>query len=181
MQLELLAHVSTPIPDLSAVYLPGLDIAQHSLLGDEFARPGPSELASRLEALRAYYAALDRLLAPYLTAERDELVMIVTEPGRVRGNSGARVAIRGPIARTHELSSVPTALAPTVLYALGVPLTREFSTAPLFDALDPRFTTRYPVRYVSSYGSPSTSGVRRAGQPLDQEMIDRLRSLGYVR
>ena len=28
MQLELLTHVSTPAPDLSAVYLPGLDIAQ---------------------------------------------------------------------------------------------------------------------------------------------------------
>jgi hypothetical protein len=181
LQLELLAHVSTTIPDVSAVYLPGLDIAQHSLLGDESVRPAPSELASRLEALRAYYAALDRLLAPYLTAKGDELVMIVTEPGRVRGNSSAHVALRGPIARTHELSGVPTALAPTVLYALGVPLTREFSTAPLLDALDPRFTTKYPVRYVSSYGSPSASGVTRAGQPLDQEMIDRLRSLGYVR
>lgn len=181
MQLELLAHVSTPVPDLSAVYLPGLDIAQHSLLGDESSRPGPSELASRLEALKAYYVALDRLLASSLTADRDELVVIVTEPGRVRGNGAARVALRGVVARTHELSSAPTALAPTVLYALGVPLTREFSTGPLVEALDPQFTARYPLRYVASYGAPSTSGARRAGQPLDQEMIDRLRSLGYVR
>jgi hypothetical protein len=181
MQLELLAQVSTPVPDLSAVYLPGLDIAQHSLLGDESSRPGPSELASRLEALKAYYIALDRLLASSLTADRDELVVIVTEPGRVRGNGTARVALRGVIARSHELSSAPTALAPTVLYALGVPLTREFSTGPLVEALDPQFTTRYPLRYVASYGAPSTSGARRAGQPLDQEMIDRLRSLGYVR
>jgi len=182
VQLELLSRIATPATDLSAVYLPGLDIAQHALLGDEPSRLAPSGLASRLEALKAYYVALDRLVGPLLAPAQDELVVIVTEPGRVSGSRGARVALRGVIARLPDTTaSNATSVAPTVLYALGVPMSREFSTGPLIEALDPRFSTRYPLRYVASYGPPSTASATRAGQPLDQEMIDRLRSLGYVR
>jgi len=36
-------------------------------------------------------------------------------------------------------------------------------------------------RYVDSYGRPFIEPAPRVGQPLDQEMIDRLRSLGYVK
>ena len=43
------------------------------------------------------------------------------------------------------------------------------------------FARRYPVRQVSTYGVPSAPRAERRGEPLDQEMIDRLRSLGYVR
>ena len=56
-----------------------------------------STLAARLEALKAYYAALDRLLAPLLTPAPDELVLVVTEPGRVGGD--ARSAPVGPRSR----------------------------------------------------------------------------------
>ena len=90
--------------------------------------------------------------------------------------------MRGVIARSQDGgASSATAVAPTVLYVLGVPVSREFPSAPLIDLLDPRFTTRYPVRNVMTYGRPSAAPAARAGQPLDQEMIDRLRSLGYVR
>ena len=89
MQLELLSAVATPATDLSAVYLPGLDIAQHALLGANRRVLRASGLASRLEALKAYYAALDRLLGPLLRPREDELVVIVTEPGRVSGSRGA--------------------------------------------------------------------------------------------
>jgi hypothetical protein len=43
------------------------------------------------------------------------------------------------------------------------------------------FVEKFPVRQVASYGRPSSGTAPRRGQPLDQEMIDRLRSLGYVR
>ena len=48
-------------------------------------------------------------------------------------------------------------------------------------AFDPAFLRRYPVRQVATYGPPSVQRQARSGQPLDQEMIDRLRSLGYVK
>jgi hypothetical protein len=78
-------------------------------------------------------------------------------------------------------ASAATAVASTVLYALGVPIGRDLPSAPLLELFDPQFTARYPVRQVATYGRPSASAASRTGQPLDQEMIDRLRSLGYVR
>ena len=189
IQLELLSSVATPDTDLSVVYLPGLDIVQHSLLGPQQSLTGDdqtglaaSTLAARLEALKTYYAALDRLLAPLLTPAPDELVLVVTEPGRVGGNGGARLSARGAVVGSHDGSaSAATAVAPTVLYALGIPIGRDLPSAPLLELFDPQFTARYPVRFVATYGRPSAARASRSGQPLDQEMIDRLRSLGYVR
>ena len=65
---------------------------------------------------------------------------------------------------------------PTVLAALGVPFSRELRGRPLAP-----FDSEGTLRYVDTYGKPNVVTAPRAGQPLDQEMIDRLRSLGYVR
>ena len=182
IQLGLLTEVAAPGTDLSVVYLPGLDIAQHALLGTDQAGLAASTLAARLDAVKAYYSMLDRLLAPFLTPAADELVILVTEPGRVGENGAARLSARGAGVRPHDASSsAATAVAPTVLYALGIPLGRDLTSAPLLELFDPQFTARYPVRQVATYGRPSTAPPSRSGQPLDQEMIDRLRSLGYVR
>ena len=182
IQLGLLTEVAAPGTDLSVVYLPGLDIAQHALLGTDQAGLAASTLAARLDAVKAYYSMLDRLLAPFLTPAADELVILVTEPGRIGENGAARLSARGAGVRPHDASSsAATAVAPTVLYALGIPLGRDLTSAPLLELFDPQFTARYPVRQVATYGRPSTAPPSRSGQPLDQEMIDRLRSLGYVR
>jgi len=182
IQLALVSEVSAPETDLSVVYLPGLDIAQHSLLGGEQSGLAASTLAARLDAVEAYYAALDRLLAPLLTPSRDELVFLVTEPGRVGDTGAARLSVRGAAVRSNSVSDgAATAVAATVLYALGVPMGRDQPGAPLLELCAPQCVARYPVRLVETYGRPSAAPVLRTGQPLDQEMIDRLRSLGYVR
>jgi hypothetical protein len=164
------------------VYLPGLDIAQYALLGGDQPGLAASTLAARLEAVKAYYAALDRLLGPFLTPGSDELILLVTQPGRVGENGAARLSLRGTAVRAHDVSSsAATAVAPTALYALGIPISRDLASPPLLELFDPQFTARYPVRQVATYGRPSPASASRTGQPLDQEMIDRLRSLGYVR
>jgi hypothetical protein len=71
--------------------------------------------------------------------------------------------------------------APTVLYALGVPLSRELAGEPLRVLFGGADLNASRERYVSTYGRPFTSPAPREGRPLDQEMIDRLRSLGYVK
>ncbi len=59
IQLGLLTEVAAPGTDLSVVYLPGLDIAQHALLGTDQAGLAASTLAARLDAVKAYYSMLD--------------------------------------------------------------------------------------------------------------------------
>ena len=57
----------------------------------------------------------------------------------------------------------------------------ELAGRPLTSLFEEGFMARYPVRRIATYGAPSAGTAERKGQPLDQEMIDRLRSLGYVR
>jgi hypothetical protein len=182
IQLSLVAEVANARTDLSVVYLPGLDIAQHALLAGDGGTLAASTLAARLDALKDYYVALDRLLNAELTPQSDEIVMVVTGSGRVTTTGGARLAVRSSVARRDGSIAGPiTSVAPTILYALGVPVGRDLASAPLLAIFNDAFTGRYPVRFVPTYGQPSTNPALREGQPLDQDMIDRLRSLGYVR
>ena len=167
------------------VYLPGLDIAQHALLGR---RPGgrspPSALAARLEAASRLLCAFSiGCSRPFLTPAADELVVVVTEPGRVARSARARlIGSRTNAVRPHDVSaSAATAVAPTVLYALGIPISRDLPGAPS-GALRP--AVHGPISACARLRPTAGRQLRpasRAGQPLDQEMIDRLRSLGYVR
>lgn len=182
MQLELLRDVSVPAPDLSAVYLPGLDIAQNALLGRREAALAPSEITARVEALQDYYVFLDRLLSEMMTALDSEVVFILTQPGRVTASAAGLlgvtdgVASRNSLVQAHNIDA-----APTILHALGIPISRELPGAPLTALFTPEFMRRYPIREVATYGPPTIQPGARSGRPLDQEMIDRLRSLGYVK
>jgi hypothetical protein len=66
-------------------------------------------------------------------------------------------------------------VAPTLLHGLGVPLSRELAGTPR------PMLAESAIRYVDTYGRPFSAPAAREGKPLDQEMIDRLRSLGYVK
>jgi hypothetical protein len=169
--------------DLLAVYLPGLDIAQHSLLGSDGRLGSASSVAARLEALKGYYAALDRLLTRFVRSDSEnEMVFVITSPGRVSGTPHGLIGVRGPNARVNAVASGgATDVGPTILHTLGVPLSHELTGKPLLELFSEQFVSRYPVRHVASYGRPSVKAAGRHGRPLDQEMIDRLRSLGYVR
>jgi len=89
IQLALMRAVSTRPPDLSVLYLPGLDIAQNALLGPGDTALAPSAVSARLQALSDYFVFLDRLLARVLTPDNSELVVVVTEPGRVAATGAA--------------------------------------------------------------------------------------------
>ncbi len=182
IQLVLLSDVAAADTDLSAVYLPGLDIAQHTLLGPQQALQSASTLAARLEAVKDYYVALDRLLQPALMPTAGELLFVVTTPGRVTAPASALLVARGNVvAQSTSIAGAFTNIAPTILYALGLPIGRDLSGGPLLALFTEPFTSRYPVRFVTTYGPPVAQPTLREGKPLDQEMIDRLRSLGYVR
>jgi hypothetical protein len=182
IQLALAQEVSQPVPDLTAVYLPGLDIAQNALLGGQGSALAPTVIAQRLQALREYYVFLDRLLTPAFSPGTDQLVFVITEPGRVAAATSGLMGITGPVAAEEKvMAGRVTDVAPTVLHALGVPMSRELAGTPLSGLFSDRFTARYPVRLVDTYGPPSTATADRTGKPLDDEMIDRLRSLGYVK
>jgi hypothetical protein len=181
----LLGAIPNDQRDLDIVYLPGLDIAQNTLLGGRTGpAQAPSDVATRVDALRGYYAFLRRLLDPLLAPSGKLDVLVVTQPGRVDTPAPGAIAtffdgkayIDGPRGVHDERAGHAEDIAPTVLNGLGIPLSRELTGHPwrgLLLATGPR--------YVETYGRPSTTTVLSTGKPLDQETLDRLRSLGYIK
>lgn len=165
--------------DLLTVYLPGLDIAQHALASVD---------GERVRALEAYYAFLDDAIAATVlkTPDRGRLTFLVTQPGRVAVSTappGALVAVSGTAA-AHEDGSerlAPEALAPTVLRVLGVPVASDLGAHSADTLLQDEFRRAFPLRTVSTYGEHRARQTPTTGRPLDREMIERMRSLGYVR
>jgi hypothetical protein len=165
--------------DLFVVYFPGLDIAQSALLGPAAGALSTSAMASHVDALRSYYPFLDTMLGPLIHA-REQHTLLVTQPGRVQTSTGGLFASADTFAEPNpaamDQACSPLDVAPTVLAALGLPLSRELAGRPV--AFVP---PRSAYRYVATYGRPFTESARRGGKPLDQETIDRLRSLGYIK
>jgi hypothetical protein len=181
IQLALASRLGRPQPDLLAIYLPGLDIAQQALLGS--GNPiGPSALAARLEGLRSYYLFLDALLHDVAVPGHDELVIVIAQPGRIASITHGLLAATGEAAAVEVTSSAGVLdIAPTVLHVLGLPISRELPGAPVLGLFSSQFARRFPVRGVETYGRRAAPAGSRGGHALDQEMMERLRSLGYVR
>jgi hypothetical protein len=172
-------------PDLLAVYLPGLDIAQHTLLL-EGNTPGadPAALAARLEAVRRYYLFLDGLIGRLTAGLPDHtILMIVTHPGRA---GGVRPTVSVGGATVVDMQSAPDEIAleqiaPTVLYLAGLPVSDELAGEPLLEFFSDAVVKAHPVRRVASYGRYDAYPPSSRGAPLDEEALERLRSLGYIR
>lgn len=175
--------------DLLVLYLPGLDIAQHALLGSADAGALPASATSaRLAAIERYYEFLDSALAPLLASPEGRLVITVTQPGRVRAPLNGLLAVTGRASAavstavgSRMVSTDPMAVAATALYALGVPVATNLGTGPAFDLFDAMFVARHPPVLIDSYGTTRSLPPSGAGRPLDREMIERMRSLGYLR
>ena len=183
--LDLASDASLGALDLLTLYLPGLDIAQHALLqGGDGSPLAASATADRVRGIEAYYAFLDASLGRWLASRPAEnrQVILVTQPGRVQQASAGLLAASGAGAATIELSRAePTGVAPTVLTALGVPVAANLASPAVRSLFSSEFQTRFPERTVTTYGQRRPSSRARTGRPLDKEMIERMRSLGYVR
>jgi len=182
--LDLASDPAVSASDLLVVYLPGLDIAQHTLLGSADASGlAPSAASERVTALERYYEFLDDAVGRLLETSRSEgrVVMLVTQPGRLAAPSNGILALSGEAAGIGQLQATVTTVASTVLYSLGVPVAGDLAGPAATQLFAPPFVVAHPVRDVASYGPRRTAARPGAGQPLDKEMIERMRSLGYVR
>jgi hypothetical protein len=181
LQLALAMRLPGEKPDLLAVYFPGLDVAQHTLL-DPGAVSGAALMSARVAAVHRYYTWLDSLLSDVLRGSSDEMVVVVTHPGRRSSSAEGLLAIAGSAAAPGAHPSARSVdIAPTILYALGVPVSRALAGRPLLQVFSSKFTAAFPVREVPTYGARDTVVSIGRGQPLDAEALERLRSLGYVR
>ncbi len=160
-------------------YLPGLDILRTRLLG----RTESAGIAGILEteqALQRYVAWLDHEIGSGQRPRGDEYFVLVADPGRsATGQEEGFVLVNGPGVTAGCVGPVldPVQVAPLVLGLLGFPRSEEL--APFPDTTCLKGADAGSVPAIRSYGrrSTPTSGVV---SDFDPELMERLRSLGYV-
>jgi hypothetical protein len=170
-------------PDIEAIYLPGLDIFTMQRMG-EAAGADLAALDDRLASVRAYYRFVDDQIAQ-AAADRtpQDVLVLVGDPGRLARSgdgpaTGTLLLEGGPIA-PGDLGRVSERdVAPTLLHMAGLPTSRELPGRVLEEALRPEFRQGHPVRVVASLGRRPAA--RAAESPFDREMLEELRSLGYI-
>lgn len=160
---------------LGCAYLPGLDILRHRLL-DGPASGGGAAVLDAQAALEGYGRWLDARVAPWLSPRAPGRVLVVADAGRggtegfvLAAGEGIPPGCRGP-------ALDPPAVAPLALALAGFPSSKELAgTAPRACA-----PPDLPGPPVATYGRRARSGPLPGGDS-DPELVERLKSLGYLR
>jgi Type I phosphodiesterase / nucleotide pyrophosphatase len=171
-------------PDVEAVYLQGLDVLTMQQIGEE-SGASLADLDARLESVRAHHRFLDEVLGTLIDdVGPQDVIVLVGDPGRLPRRDGQRpfgllALIGGPIRALDLGEASERDVAPTVLHLAGLPVSRELSGRVLEASLEPGFRQSHPVRMVPAYGRRAEA--RPAESAFDRDMLEELRSLGYIR
>lgn len=167
--------------DLLVVYLPGLDIAQHNLL-QASAPASVSAMSERVAALERYYTLLDGIVERLLPPGDRVVDAAILWPGRVAAREGTMRLAGGPVEEgAAECEGCDPGAAATLLYLLGLPIAEDLQSHVARGIIDDGFEAAYPVRTVADYRGVAIERRASAGEALDAEALERLRSLGYIR
>ena len=185
--------------DLFAVYFGGVDVASHRFW--RFAHPRefegvrPEEVAALGGVIDSYYAWMDDALGGYLAklGPRDTLIVLSDHGFRTvhipdQPATSGHHRLDGILAMTGR--GVPKGgriegarlvdILPTVLTLLDLPLARTLEGGVPRGALEDSFRASHGRRQVADYGGAQPSPVDDTTD-LDANVLERLRSLGYIR
>jgi len=114
----------------------------------------------------------------------DVPVSAIREITRISGSHGARTKgifiAHGPdIDPRADVAGIGIHdVAPTLLYALGLPVGEDMPGEAWTALFTDGFRRRHPLRTIETWGAPGEGEVTVS--PEDQELIDELRALGYL-
>lgn len=177
---------------LTAVYLPGLDIYENTLYSAPRASPELVRAAGVVDLVSSYWRFLDGVIAPLVArAGPTDVVIVVCDPGMLKGeerSSGRRdrgfVIISGGPSIKGGAGSVLAAvdITPAVLYLLGFPVSAEMDGRVPLETFDEAFVASHPVARVATFGrlAARPEETSKAKYSVDAELVERLKSLGYL-
>jgi len=70
-------------------------------------------------------------------------------------------------------------IAPTLLYGLGLPVAEDFAGRPRMELFNAEFRRTHTLRTIRSWGVLKEGGATRTS-PADEDLLNELRSLGYI-
>ncbi len=193
-------------PDLMMLYFQGIDEVSHRfahMMPPKMAMVSAEDYRRFHGVVEAFYRYQDRLLGEILAhADPRSTVVILSDhgfkngparptddPPYIEGKPGkwhrlyGIFLMAGPGIRPGQIDTVSLLdAAPTVLALSGIPPSREMKGRVLSEALEPEAARSLPGARVASYevGPPPEVVVEGDLAAADREMIENLRSLGYI-
>ena len=201
--------LETRRPTFAAIYLNGLDAAEHHfwrhMAPDAFEGVSAAEVAPYKDVIRNYYIYMDeaigRLLALY-PLDRT-VVMIVSDHGQI-ANKGydpkAKDHFNRVCSGTHDRAPDGVILmagvdvvagadlcgasvldvAPTVLALMGAPAGDDMPGRVLEKAIAPEFLKAHPLQRVPSHSAGYRSSNTPIPSRMNEALQEKLRGLGYI-
>jgi hypothetical protein len=165
---------------LVAVYLNGTDL----LARPPVSSGGRTERIIRERWLVDHLDHLDRKLADLVqSAGESDTIVVQGDPGRgdpSEGDSGFLILTGPGLERGLSTSGQLLDVAPTLLRLLGFPLSREMQGRPLLQCFPPDSPYLQDAPHsVATFGQRRAPS--RAASEFDPEVLEKLRSLGYIR
>jgi len=185
-------------PDFFAVYFQGIDFVSHFMwqyaYPDSFPDVSEQDIHAYGEVIQRFYAYQDRILGEFLALRDDHTnVFVVSDHGfdadlapfvplhtGRHDLEGIFVADGYGVRQGVNCNMTPADVAPTLLALMGVTVSEDMDGRVLNEIIEPAFLEEFPVQYVSSYPRTVTGRGLQRDASMEQEMIKRLRSLGYI-
>jgi predicted AlkP superfamily phosphohydrolase/phosphomutase len=187
-------------PDFFTVYFRGVDEVSHVYwdidLNRSFSPPlTEAELSWLKTLIPNYYVFTDRMIGDFLKeAGKNTDVVVCSDHGFMGGGGGVMahkldgmIFMMGPHVEKGGNISGATVLdvTPTILAMFGLPVARDMDGRPIPGGLQPALVKRMERETrLQTYETARAPGEGEAAEPVsspvDQELRERLRSLGYI-
>ncbi len=176
----------TQKPRVFAVYLSGIDVVGHRFTAEK-ARKRQRLVAWHGDVQANYYRATDALLKPLLDlADEDTTVIVCSDHGLMRyehtQNGMFIIAGRGIKAGVRLERPVGLVdICPTLLYLLDLPAAEDMDGRVFLDLLTPDYVRAHRVKTIATYGPRLDASDKPIETNLDEAIIKRLKTLGYLK
>ncbi|MBI4161653.1 MAG: alkaline phosphatase family protein [Acidobacteria bacterium] len=165
--------------------------------------PPPREMRGTGEVLEIHYRRIDRFLGDLLARAGPETAIVVISDHGYGDNPGRRPLLRTfndtiepdhwhdldgmvlfwggairPGVRMEDHSVLD--ITPTLLALFGLPIGDDMDGQVIVEAFRPEFLERHPLRRIPTHEKGNRGLTGPTESPFDREMLERLRSLGYL-
>ena len=176
-----------------AVYFNGIDSLCHSCWCFRENQGHPLQ-----GVIDDYYVWIDKTLGDFIKLADDRTLLVVASDHGFRGPwhtpDGALllgVDMHGPYGVVGLMgpgvergARIPDAdvldLAPTILYALGLPVARDMDGDVMTDAFRRGFLESNPAEFVATYETGEPKAGQPVASPVDDQVRRKLKALGYI-
>lgn len=184
---------------LFGVYFRAVDVSHHLTWKFRNADAQPGEMDANPDlrlrtVVDRYHEFMDRIVGDVLAnVPADAVILMLSDHGfedrygHSRGPAGFAIAAGDPIMPSSGRGKIAVyEIAPTIAFLLGLPPADDLEAAPRTDVFDPLFVAAHSIPSIPTWEREGRWAGEEAfasevGAGMDQEEIDRLRAIGYIR